>query len=158
MGSKVEISQELAMTRSATIKMKTKNSFTENIDSIDDDFSLTVQPGDINLSIPSSTLQALDGELLHLKFTGIVNVMPLDPHNVQPIFMKCFAESNINWYWKIGLTQPDSRVEGVATVLFTEYAKYIDTSDDLIIHVSMDVDLGSVPRKEVDRIGYGPQY
>lgn len=160
MTSKIEITQELAVIRSDTIKMKTKSFFVEDIDSTDDDdgFNFPVQPGDIILSIPPSSLQSLDGELLHLKFTGIVNVIPPDPQNVQPMFMKCFAESNVNWYWKSGLSQPDNRVDGVATVLYTQYAKYINASDDFVIHVSMDVDLGASPQKEVDRIGYGSRY
>lgn len=158
MGSKIEITQELKVIRSETMKMNTTKTYTENVDHFDDDLTFTVQPGEIVLSIPSSALQTLNEDVLHLRFTGIVNATPLDPQNVQPLFVNCFAESSINWYWKSGLTQPDNRVDATATVLFSQYKSCIDSGDDFIIYMNMDVDISAVPLKRIDRIDYGSQY
>lgn len=158
--SRVEMNGDFLVKHSGKVLQSAKNVYVEIFDPIDDDEIYVVQPRPKNFlfSVSPDTLRSLDGDLLHVTFTGTVNVAALDPRNVQKLFMKCFAKSNINWYWKSGLSQPYNKVEGVATVLLNQYETNLYNSENFDILMNMYVQFTTVPQDNVDRQDNGQEY
>lgn len=120
MGHRVEITGKFLATHSDHVLSKTITSIVDNIATVADD-EIVVVLGNFVLTLSPSTLQSLNGELLHIKFSDIVNVTPSGRCNVRTPFIQCNAKSNISWYWKCGISQPVHEIAGVATVLFNQY-------------------------------------
>lgn len=158
MGSRIEVTGTFAVKYSDTITVNTTNTFVEVIENINCDMNFVPIPSKFNLSVLPQTLENLSGDLLLITFTGIVNITPIDPIYLQRLHMKCFAESNISWFWKSGLTQPDNRIDGVSTVLSNQYQSYLDDERNFDVSVEVTLNLTTSPQPEVHRTPHGRSY
>lgn len=158
MGSRIEIIGSFAVKHSDTFTVNTRNNFVERIDSAEPNFVFVPTPREFKLSISPQSLRTLAGDLQLITFTGIVNIIPIHPLHVERYYMKCNADSNIQWFWKSGLTQPDNRVDGCATVLLKQYQSYMDDGKNFDVSVTIYPNLSTTPLKEVGRIQYGYKY
>lgn len=158
--SRVEIVGNFFVKHSGKILQSAKNTYVETFDLIEDETNFIVRPRPKNFvfSVSPSTLNSLNGEILNVTFAGTVTVTSLDPRNAQELFMKCFAESNIDWFWKSGISQPDNKVDGVATVLSNQYQTKMNQSENFDILMSIYVNFTTAPQEPVERKDNGQTY
>lgn len=157
MAVNVEIIGEFVAKNGDTIVLTSNNSFKHTTATAISYFNV-ILPGTFELVVPPQILKDLKGELLHVTFNGTVNVTPVDDCSVEMPFIGCNAQSNICWYWKYGLCQPEHKVEGATTVLFKQYEQYMNKCESMPITITVFVTITKTPQEVIERTGYGSEY
>lgn len=141
---------------SGKVLLRKRKSVTDKIIQLYDDIE-EVSSAFFTSLIPPSILKSLGGDLLKLKFSGDIDLYS-DANTGQEVYVQCNAESNIKWFWKYGLGQPNDKIDGSAVILCKDYKKYIDKEESMKISMKVHVSLSNKPQKPFYRIGYGEEY
>lgn len=88
-------------------------------------------------------LQSLNGQDVHLTFIGTVGVAPIDPFNVQRLYVTSHATSNIEWSWRTDCRQHHMLI-GEAKLSYEQYASFIANNRGMHVEVTMNVSFNAM--------------